>query len=205
MPVFFPESRNFTRIRVRIRLRCPPRIPTFEEISRSSDKLPPDWPTCWRELCLCQGLCELLGDVSSPLSLRTRFGFPETETPVRRDEGSNGGQLLAEGQASWNHERELPLPSRGRRLSLLDFDRLKDLRRAQHHAAAISTATRTRPRAREAGADLGGRYRRRCTSIHHPRPQGPSSQRVSRPSRRRKSRKASLPANDKALCTRGRG
>ena len=39
----------------------------------------------WRELRLCQGLCELPGDVSSPLSLRKKFGFPETETPVRRD------------------------------------------------------------------------------------------------------------------------
>jgi hypothetical protein len=37
------------------------------------------------ELVSAGVFCELRRMVSSPLSLRTKFRFPETETPVRRD------------------------------------------------------------------------------------------------------------------------
>src|ERR1700733_3240305 len=83
---FFGELRAPTTAWLEVRvLPTPPRIPTPEKISRPSGNYRPISRLVWRELRLRQGLCELLGDVSSPSSLRTKIGFPETETPVRRD------------------------------------------------------------------------------------------------------------------------
>src|SRR3984885_13798780 len=84
-------------------LSAPPRIPTPEEISRPSGNYRPISRLVWRELRLRQGLCELLGDVSSPSSLRTKIGFPETEDSGSKRRGSNAGQLTSEGQASGDY------------------------------------------------------------------------------------------------------
>jgi hypothetical protein len=84
-PVFFPVNREFAAETGSPRTATTTTHSDVRGNFPAIRHLPPNWRTCWRQLRLCRRLCEFFGDVLSPLSPRTKFGFPETEIPVRRD------------------------------------------------------------------------------------------------------------------------
>jgi hypothetical protein len=49
---------------------------------------------------LCPSVYELVGDILSPSSPRGKFGFPETETLVRRDPVRTQAYYYWEGEVS---------------------------------------------------------------------------------------------------------
>jgi hypothetical protein len=73
------------RRQVRLRSFAPPRILTFEEISRPSGNCRPIGRLVGVSFVSAGVSMNLSGMFRRRCSLRTKFGFAETETPVRRD------------------------------------------------------------------------------------------------------------------------
>jgi hypothetical protein len=99
VPCIFSDNREFRpRRRVRIPLRPPPRIPTSEGIFRPSGNYRPIGRLVGVSF-VSAGVFVNFRDVLSPLSPRTKFGFPEIRDSGSKRHGSNVGQLLPEGRA----------------------------------------------------------------------------------------------------------